>query len=309
LKTATLNKAFQLVAFSSKAGWLQHAGGVGRLIELRGPWRHQTLLERQFLEWNRVTVVLEHLLKSKHCYLEKPEWKTVPWALEPESKTLMVDLQGILCSMPGMMEDAAALHIPDLAPEQRLLLHQTLSNKIEGHLEELYAWRTVWEEANPHACFEVPNPSALNDKNALFATILHFSNLAAAIEVSMYNAILLLLCRLGYEVIDNNFNPNSPSLLPLSSALSSPRALYLPGHARSQQAIATEICRSADYHLLEKHSGVGAFCLLFPLRVAYQVFDDGAREKAWLEGLMKRVAELSGWEIGRNLGSDAAIGR
>lgn len=125
----------------------------------------------------------------------------------------------------------------------------------------------------------------------------------------MYNAILLLLCRLGCEVISNTFNPNSLSLLPLSYAVLSTTHLYLPGHAPSQQAIATEICRSADYHLLEKQSGAGTFCVLFPLRVAYQEFDDGAREKVWLERLMKRIAELSGWEIGRNIGNDAAVRR
>lgn len=31
----------QTVVYTSKCGWIQHAGGTGRLIEARGPERHQ----------------------------------------------------------------------------------------------------------------------------------------------------------------------------------------------------------------------------------------------------------------------------
>jgi hypothetical protein len=199
------------------------------------------------------------------------------------------------------MEDAAALQNPNLTPDHYLVLHQTLSNNIVAHLAELYAWRATWEEANPHACYEVPNPTISEDQEALFPTILHFPALMTANEVTTYNAILLLLHRLGFEIIGPSFNPNSLSLLPISFQMPSKNPLYLPGHAPSPQAIATEICRSAEYHLLEKHSSAGSFFLLFPLRVAYQAFDDRTREKLWLQTIMERITKLSGLEIGKNM--------
>lgn len=256
-----------------------------------------------------MTIALECLARRKFCFLEHLDWKNVPWALEPGSKTPILFLQDILCSVPGLMEDAATLQNLNLIPKQFLVLHQMLSDKIEAHLAELYAWRAAWEEANPHSCYEVPNPTILEDQEPLFPTTLHFRTLTTANEVTTYNAILLLLYRLGFEIIGPSFNVNSSSLLPISFRMVSNNPLYLPGHAPSSQAIATEICRSAEYHLLGNQSSAGAFFLLFPLRVAYQAFDDSAREKLWLVALMKRVAELSGWEIGRNIGSDAVVGR
>lgn len=212
------------------------------------------------------------------------------------------------------MQDASDLQNPTLSPDQLLPLYQSLSRNIEAHLAELYAWRMSWEQANPHACHEVPNLSP--QQNPLFPSILHFSDLSAANEITFYNSILLLLYQLGFQIIGpSSFNPNSPSLLPKSGTLPdqppilSSNPLCLPGHAPSAQAIATEICRSAEYHLLEEQGNAGAFFLLFPLRLAYQTFEDGAREKIWLEGLMTRVAELSGWEIGRYIGGDAVVGR
>ena len=47
----------KFLTFTSNHGWLQHAGGIGRLIELRGPWRHQTQPERDILRVARMIIV------------------------------------------------------------------------------------------------------------------------------------------------------------------------------------------------------------------------------------------------------------
>jgi hypothetical protein len=191
------------------------------------------------------------------------------------------------------MEDAAALQYPTLSPNQLFLQHQELSINIQAHIAELYVWRTNWELANPSACYEVLNPSSSEHGELLFPSILHYSTLTAPCEVTTYNAILLLLLKLAYEIIGPGFNlsfrsPFTVRFPTLSYPLLS-NPLYLPGHAPSPQAIATEICRSAQYHLLEEQSSAGAFYLLFPLRVAYQAFEDGDPEKVWLEALMERT--------------------
>jgi hypothetical protein len=65
-------------------------------------------------------------------------------------------------------------------------------------------------------------------------------------------------------------------------------------------AVATEICRSVEYHL-DCGNSAGAFYLVFPLRLAWQTFEDGTREKKWCEAVMGRIADRSGWEVGRGL--------
>jgi hypothetical protein len=133
-------------------GWLQHAGGVARLIELRGPWRHQSLHERHLLEINRITIALNYLLKRRRCFLEQPDWIPIPWALDPESKTPILRLHDILCAMPGLAEDGMNLKMSHIAFDRLKLVHESISEKILDHLHPLYEWRALWEKENPEAC-------------------------------------------------------------------------------------------------------------------------------------------------------------
>lgn len=47
----------QIVTYSVTFGWLRHAGGIGRLIESRGPWRHKKLSERKVFQESRIYIV------------------------------------------------------------------------------------------------------------------------------------------------------------------------------------------------------------------------------------------------------------
>lgn len=56
---------FEFIAFSDASGWIKHAGGVRRLVELRGPEAFQDPEDRYLLETNRVPIALECLIKRK----------------------------------------------------------------------------------------------------------------------------------------------------------------------------------------------------------------------------------------------------
>ncbi|KAF4634709.1 hypothetical protein G7Y89_g3393 [Cudoniella acicularis] len=280
---------FEFIAFPSKSGWLHHAGGVGRLIELRGPSRHQSLFERGLLEGSRVTIALDCLIKKKRCFLERAEWKRIPWVGSTELRAAAGELHNMLCDMPGLLEDVERLQSPELDFTCRELLYRDLCENLLNHLNSLHRWRWEWESNNPNACYEVISDSTP------FQTVLYFSSLAPANEITFYNAMLLLLLKLGLQILELDFNA-SPSN-PLHTRDRSKNPLYLPTQAPNPAAIATEICRSVEYHLLNHHSSAGAFCLLFPLRMAYQTFQSTSRESKWLESVMVRVADLSGFEI------------
>jgi len=62
------------------------------------------------------------------------------------------------------------------------------------------------ETENPSACYEfapIDNFSATLEISIdpVFPNVIHFSNLTFAHEIALYNAILILLLRLGDEVI------------------------------------------------------------------------------------------------------------
>ncbi|KAJ4051974.1 hypothetical protein NW758_004317 [Fusarium oxysporum] len=48
---------FENIVFTDKTGWLKHYEGITQLVKLRGPWRHQTVLERELLRQCRFEIV------------------------------------------------------------------------------------------------------------------------------------------------------------------------------------------------------------------------------------------------------------
>lgn len=57
LAASLLLGVYELAMFKDGSGWLQHAGGVSRLIEMRGPESHKTEPARTYLKINRVPIV------------------------------------------------------------------------------------------------------------------------------------------------------------------------------------------------------------------------------------------------------------
>ena len=87
-----------------------------------------------------------------------------------------------------------------------------------------------------------------------------------AIEITLYNAILLLLFRVGFQVVGPSFSPLfCPLHLPQDIDY---RPHIPPGSTPKNGAVAIEICKTIEYHLHEERRRGGAFFLLFLLRLA-----------------------------------------
>lgn len=164
-------------------------------------------------------------------------------------------------------------------------------------LKTLYEWRAGWAKKNQGSWWEVP--TSCPKTKVVFPTAIHFKSLKLANETTIYNTILLLLRRLGFQVIGPGFDPSGIYLNLPKGVEYGP--LYAPRTAPDGRAIATEICRTVEYHLAEERKSAGGLFLLFPLTVACQVFEPDSRETKWLGKTMNRVADSSGFEIGRNL--------
>lgn len=54
---STLNLAWYEQVEPNGGLWIKHAGGIGRLLESRGPWRHRSSVERTILEAARPMIV------------------------------------------------------------------------------------------------------------------------------------------------------------------------------------------------------------------------------------------------------------
>lgn len=198
---------FEFIAFSDASGWLKHAGGGRRLIELRGPEAFQNPEDRYLLEGNRVAIALECLIKRKRCFLSSPEWKSVSWEKEPGAKASMMILHDQLCNLPGLVEDAELLRNSQAAGEEWEANYNELASRVMECLRSLYRWRAKLEEGNSNPCIDIPTSSA--EPEPLFPALLYFSSLQLANEITVYNAILPLLLRLGTQIIDRTSTPLS----------------------------------------------------------------------------------------------------
>jgi hypothetical protein len=105
-------------------------------------------------------------------------------------KDSMHHLQDILCDIPGLIEDATKIQGSALEPSNLASQYESISENILIHLGELYKWRSAWQRANPSACHEAPTAfDSPADTQILFPTVLCYSTLTAANEITLYNAI------------------------------------------------------------------------------------------------------------------------
>lgn len=289
----------QFIATDSEAGWLTHARGTGKLVQVRGPSACRTLTELQLFEANRVTIILDYWKRAERCYLEEPEWKTLPWSLHPGSKSTLSYLQDILCDIPGLIEDVKRLKTFQIAPAERESFAHGVVKNIYAHLAELYDWRAKWDKDHPNACVEVQAPKEEKGELPLFATHLHFSAPSNANQIIYYDGILLMLVGFGFGIVGPTFDGRMPNYpLPHTTPYG---PLALPGAATNTRTVAIEMCRIAGDCLTSHLDSVGLW-LLSPMKTAYLFFSPTSREAKWLDRKMVAVADISGFEIGKGQG-------
>jgi len=300
---------YESIASTTLFGWIKHAGGIGQLLEMRGPHRHQAPRELYMLETNRVMIAIQYIIRRKRCFLEREEWKTVPWALSPRRKTEGHRLQDTMMDISGLLEDADDLkRLPTTTNRERNLAasaHEAFFTKITTRLAQLYQWRIKYELENPSCTLEaIPTNSLIASP---FTTVLYFSTLTVANHLALYNSLLIILWKLGqdYPQFDPSLLTTGPPYAPPSPQIITNKCLITPGQASSLFDIGIEICRSTEYHLLDEHKSTGSFLLLFPLRVAWMALPEKSMESRWLVGLMQQVADMSGFEVSRSLNRES----
>lgn len=278
---------YEMIASPTHAGTLLHAGGVGSLIELRGPEQHRSRFELNLFNTMRTSICMKAIFDRKRCFLEKDEWKTIPWSLFPEEKTMVTWVQDIMCNVPGLLEDYDALSAPNLSPEMYQFRLKNLSAKINNHLKLLSDWRALWEQLYPGICHEMPSQFPQSP----FSKALHYHDIEVANGLMLYNALYIRLSELGMRLLGPDYDYRQ-----VAKETSFKCTNPLLNHAgASLHDAAIEICRSVEYHLSPPHGSAGAFFIIFPLKKAYDVLPSGTAEKEWLEAIITNLATNRGF--------------
>ncbi|MCJ1338537.1 hypothetical protein MMC09_003826 [Bachmanniomyces sp. S44760] len=307
LDTSFILELYEIIVCTKRHSWLQHAGGIARLMEARGPWKHQKQPQLNIYEQHRMVIVVESLSARKKCFLEQEIWKTVPWALDPGSKSVTHYLIDSMCDLPGLLSDTISLESGKLLPSEALDLHADLCRRILAIFEDIYQWRWEWEHRFGQEVRNAFSNSVLNqysDGNIVWPSIFQYPLLTRASEIINYNSALILLLRLRRanlgDSFDFSFDESNPSS-PVESSDPSKIHLHLPGECGTPLAAAIEICRSVEYCLSQGESSAGAYFVMFPLRMAHLAIQPNSQYAPWLRKICAIAADISGFEIGRDL--------
>ena len=272
---------YELLCYTSGTGWVQYAGGAGRLIELRGPARHQEWPDHGYFTLMRPSIILQAIVSRKRTFLEKGEWMTVPWRKHPETRTAHQQLLDIMAPCAGLLEDYNAAKSIAQDKEDLKELCKRFVPRYRSLLIRISRWHWTWEEKNPGAVTEVPpDPKTTWSLDATgkprFRTVLNIRSHILAHEINIYNSTLMLLHH-GLLTVKAKIDNTDVFREALNDFLSNrdgqpphkTNATTCPHERITSVDIANDIVRSVDYYLQEQRVNQGAFRLLVTLRMWY----------------------------------------
>ena len=301
LLSSILLARYELVASTGSKGWIQHAGGVERLFEIRGPKSHQSIEERHIFEAARPIIVIKAITDEKRTFLDQEEWLTLPW--DHEQKSPMNLLIDIFCIIPGLLEDCKTLNpnrsfIWDFSPATSPSTDSTesqdprladLRQRVQECYTKLEQWKEEWSKVFPLAVEIVKDMSQfprLEPKFPIniFQHAISFPDFLRANEYQLYNTVVFFLSSLMLS-------------LPLSSSDDHTALPSVSDLLGQRWEAAYDICRAVPYDLrFEEHGCGGAYLLLFPLLTNLRLFGADSEEGKWIKQVLEGIRVKWGLE-------------
>ena len=75
LSATVLLTFYEMLTCTERDSWIRHAGGVARLMQLRGPNRHRTGVDREIFLASRFSLVVQSYQTGKPCFLSSTSWR------------------------------------------------------------------------------------------------------------------------------------------------------------------------------------------------------------------------------------------
>ena len=287
--TSTLSM-FELVTFTSHFGWVQHAGGLARLIQARGPGRHKHGQERKIFLENRLLLVSRAMVMREKTFLAEPAWKTVPWEDSPNTKDVFDYLMDIVCDVPSILADADRLLLSlgssEALPEEDLFLE--VAKRTACAMNELDNWWRGWAATHLGRCWERPPDAttriSYDQEGPVFDTVLFFETYWTCYVTIFHNALRIVLLGIWHELSNLPYASKHPIGTPNNEI----NPLPLLGISTDIRGLALEIFRSIEFSEYQARKFLGTYCILFPILYAQQCLSPQSREGRWLLSLTDR---------------------
>ncbi|EXJ93834.1 hypothetical protein A1O1_02227 [Capronia coronata CBS 617.96] len=235
-------------AFNSRS-WITHAKGAARLIQLRGPERHQEWDAHHPFLASRIPTIYASILQRKSTYLATEEWLTVPWATQ-KHKTYFDRMVDLATHVPSILEKF------DLLCEKAVGIGEDLVQLLQ-QCEDLQTRLNQWRGgtktgATPRSVKHQP----ADDDGYPFGTDLWFKN-----HLFVHARLVYYTCSLALaEVVEDILQTLDFQAHQLPDSLDRNGLKELCNADR----YANNICRSVTYCLQPEMGAWGANIVNFP---------------------------------------------
>ena len=289
LAASTALSRYETVICTSYRGWIQHAGGITRLIEISGPDAFHCYPNRAILNANRYRIIHQAYCHRVRTSLERREWTALK-SHATDEKAHLSKLEDFYARLARLSEDVSLfLASHDVRKDH---VQQTYKEAI-SLLQHLESWAISWRKVfdfGAHERFDISRKSNYNDEyGPVFDSYLEYPCLRAAIGLNVCRGLHL-------------------TTLEWKHKLDNPSWWAGEDHERAYQILdgrklGLNICRSLHTHLsTEEGKEVhGMFAFLFAIRIAYKMFHRHSREAQWISRMLAKVADRSGFELAHNL--------
>ncbi|KAI9706217.1 MAG: hypothetical protein M1812_008247 [Candelaria pacifica] len=293
---------YEMSVFENGRGWVRHAGGIGRLLEMHGADFFCQEPAKGYFTVSRLPIIAEALLIRRGCFLDQEDWRTKPWTEAPQSKTSLDTILDLMACIPRLREESDALQ--SIHTHQAAVLAHEYRERLINFLTKLFIWRWHYEHDYPGMAFEVDASHATDASNkssrcnTLYRTIFSFKQFNAGREPLLYNTALLMIFALAttWQLTDASAQALA-RIPPQESALSQrTNPLTLPHAYLGTEEVLEENCRSFSFFLQEPHAAAGAMALLLPLRMTY-VYSKRKSQQVWLAQIMNGISRTCGFRI------------
>ena len=258
--------------YTSRHNWILHAGGVDGLVQRRGPHRHVEYPEHGYFLLARTMIMTEAITTRKKTFLDRPEWKTIPWSKHPETKTPVHHLMDVQTAFPGIMSDYRTLSSSLFSFEEKCALCDNIVGQLEDLMRDTISWRWDFELHNPYICSEVP-PDRQNsyvykeDGVPLYSTVLSFVDLSTAYTLNFYHTVvawqLYVAQMFGAPEL---WSTTYTSLLFSHSPPLPTNPLPYPSADQEMLPLVDAVARAIDYYLRPGYAQVNKLQLIWPQR-------------------------------------------
>jgi hypothetical protein len=227
-------------------------------------------------------VIAEAVMARQRTFFAEPRWKLVPWEDDPESKDPIDYLFDILSDIACISTDVDVLLSYQRDVTKIHIQLAALSQGLEACVRALEAWWREWYAKNETNIWRVAVDPAttlcLDQSGIFFPERLEFDSFWTTYTLMIHDAAQVLLIGLRKQLAEEfglECSPISPQ--PVHSNPSK-----LAGSTDDADWLVRQLMECMDYCDRQNKNYVTTFCIMFPLWVAANHWEEDSRESEWM---------------------------